>query len=63
MFGSDQIIWPYTIEKSIRFLHSLTFLTTKDKEDKIYNNAVKFLRLKNNSLTGCGSGRKPISNH
>jgi hypothetical protein len=46
MFGSDQMTWPYAIEKSIRFLNSLTFLTKKDKEDIFYNNAVKFLRLK-----------------
>ena len=46
MFGSDQIIWPYAIEKSIRFLNSITFLTKKDKEDILYNNAAKFLRLK-----------------
>ena len=46
MFGSDQMIWPYAIEKSIRFLKSLTFLTKQDKEDILYNNAAKFLRLK-----------------
>ncbi len=46
MFGSDQMIWPYAIEKSIRFLNSLTFLTKQDKEDILYNNAVRFLRLK-----------------
>ena len=46
MFGSDQIIWPYAIEKSIRFLNSITFLTKKEKEDILYNNAAKFLRLK-----------------
>ena len=46
MFGSDQMIWPYAIEKSIRFLNSLPFLTKKDKEDILYNNAAKFLRLK-----------------
>jgi len=45
MFGSDQMIWPYAIEKSIRFLNSLTFLTKKDKEDIFYNNAARFLRL------------------
>lgn len=47
MFGSDQMIWPYAIEKSINFLNSLTFLTTKDKADILYNNAAKFLKLKN----------------
>jgi predicted TIM-barrel fold metal-dependent hydrolase len=46
MFGSDQMIWPYAIEKSIRFLNSLSFLTKQDKEDILYNNAVRFLRLK-----------------
>jgi hypothetical protein len=46
MFGSDQMTWPYAIEKSIVFLNSLTFLTKRDKEDILYNNAAKFLRLK-----------------
>jgi predicted TIM-barrel fold metal-dependent hydrolase len=45
MFGSDQMIWPGAIEKSIRFLNGLTFLTKKEKEDIFYNNAAKFLRL------------------
>jgi uncharacterized protein len=45
MFGSDQMVWPYAIEKSIRFLNSLTFLSKKDKEDIFYNNAAKFLNL------------------
>lgn len=45
MFGSDQMVWPYAIEKSIKFLNSLTFLTKQDKEDIFYNNAVKFLKL------------------
>ncbi len=46
MFGSDQMIWPYAIQKSIDFLNSLTFLTKKDKEDILYNNAARFLKLK-----------------
>lgn len=46
MFGSDQMVWPYAIEKSIRFLNSLTFLTKQDKEDIFYNNAARFLKLK-----------------
>jgi uncharacterized protein len=45
MFGSDQMIWPHAIEKSISFLNSLTFLSKKDKEDIFYNNAAKFLKL------------------
>ncbi len=46
MFGSDQMKWPYATGKSVNFLHSLPFLTRKDKEDIFYNNAARFLRLK-----------------
>lgn len=46
MFGSDQMIWPYAIEKSILFLDSLDFLTAREKDDIFYNNAAGFLRLK-----------------
>ncbi len=46
MFGSDQMKWPYAIGKSVEFLNSLPFLTKKDKEDIFYNNAARFLRLK-----------------
>jgi predicted TIM-barrel fold metal-dependent hydrolase len=46
MFGTDQMVWPYAIEKSIQFLNSLTFLTKQDKEDIFYNNAARFLKLK-----------------
>lgn len=46
MFGSDQMKWPYAIQKSITFLKSLTFLTQKDKANILYNNAASFLRLK-----------------
>lgn len=45
MFGSDQMIWPYAIEKSIDFLNSLDFLTEEDKEGIFYSNAARFLRL------------------
>ena len=45
MFGSDQMIWSYAIEMSIAFLNSLDFLTAKDKEDILYNNAARFLKL------------------
>lgn len=45
LFGSDQMTWPYAIEKSINFLNSLPFLTDRDKEDILYNNAKRFLRL------------------
>ena len=46
MFGSDQMVWPYAIGRSIEFLNSLDFLTEQDKEDIYYNNAARFLKLK-----------------
>jgi predicted TIM-barrel fold metal-dependent hydrolase len=46
MFGSDQEIWPHAIEMSIDYLNSLDFLTEEDKRDILYNNAARFLRLK-----------------
>jgi len=45
MFGSDQMMWPYAIGKSIDFLNSLDFLTEGEKEGIYYNNAARFLRL------------------
>ena len=48
MFGSDQMMWPYAIEKSINFLNGLDFLNEEEKEDIFYNNAARFLKLDGN---------------
>ena len=45
MFGSDQMVWPHAIEKSIKQLDSYDFLTEKDKRKIFYENASKFLKL------------------
>lgn len=45
MFGSDQMVWPHAIEKSIKKLDSYDFLSEEDKRNIFYNNAVKFLDL------------------
>ena len=45
MFGSDQMIWPYAIGKSIDFLNSLDFLNDAEKAGIFYDNAARFLRL------------------
>jgi predicted TIM-barrel fold metal-dependent hydrolase len=47
MYGTDQMRWPYAIKKSIDFLNTMKFLTTQNKRDILYNNAARFLRLKN----------------
>lgn len=45
MFGSDQMMWPYAVGKSIDFLNSIDFLTHQEKEDIFYNNAARFLKM------------------
>ena len=46
MFGSDQMVWPEAIGMAIDGIESATFLSKEQKRDIFYNNAVRFLRLK-----------------
>lgn len=46
MFGSDQMVWPEAITSSINFLNALDFLTKDEKQNILYNNAKKFLDIK-----------------
>jgi predicted TIM-barrel fold metal-dependent hydrolase len=43
LFGSDQMIWPEAIEVAIQSIESAEFLTSQQKRDIFYNNAVRFL--------------------
>jgi predicted TIM-barrel fold metal-dependent hydrolase len=45
MFGSDQMVWPGVIERSIRIIEEAPFLNQQQKRDILYNNAARFLRL------------------
>lgn len=45
MFGSDEMVWPGSIGLSVDFIKNADFLTDKQKNDILYNNAAKFLRL------------------
>ncbi|MFC0589335.1 amidohydrolase family protein [Novosphingobium aquiterrae] len=45
MFGSDQMVWPETMERSIKVIEEAPFLTRQQKRDILYNNAARFLRL------------------
>ena len=45
MFGSDQMVWPETIERGIQVIEDAPFLSEKMKRDILYNNAARFLRL------------------
>jgi hypothetical protein len=45
MFGSDQMVWPGVIERSVDIIEKAPFLTPEQKRDILYNNAARFLRL------------------
>ncbi len=45
MFGSDQMVWPETIDVAVESVNSTDFLTLEQKEDIFYDNAAKFLGL------------------
>jgi predicted TIM-barrel fold metal-dependent hydrolase len=45
MFGSDQMVWPGTIERAIAVVEDAPFLSAAQKRDIFYNNAARFLRL------------------
>ena len=45
LFGSDQMIWPATIEIAIRTINDAPFLSESQKRAILYDNAARFLRL------------------
>ena len=45
MFGSDQMVWPETIEIAIQSIESADFLSAEQKRDIFFNNAARFLQL------------------
>jgi len=45
MYGSDEMQWPQSIQVSVDYILSADFLTRQQKEDILYNNAARFLRL------------------
>ena len=45
LFGSDQMFWPEKIGEAVEAIRQAPFLTSQQKRDILYNNAVRFLRL------------------
>ena len=45
MFGSDQMMWPEALGRSIEAVETAPFLSKEQKRDILYNNAARFLRL------------------
>lgn len=50
MFGSDQMVWPETIERGIRVIEEAPFLNDDEKRDIFYNNAARFLRFSEETI-------------
>ena len=50
MFGSDQMVWPETIERGIDVINNAPFLTAEQKRDVLFNNAARFLRLSDEDI-------------
>jgi len=51
MFRSDQMVWPEAIEYAIESIETADFLSEKQKRDILYNNAVRFFRLKDKKIS------------
>ncbi len=45
MFGSDQMTWPDAIGKAVEAIEKADFLSAEQKQDILYRNAARFLRL------------------
>jgi len=52
LFGSDQMVWPQTIDLAIESITSADFLSEEQKRDILYNNAARFLRLSEQEIAG-----------
>ena len=50
MFGSDQMVWPDTLELAIESIESAKFLSAEQKRDILFNNAARFLRLSDEQI-------------
>jgi predicted TIM-barrel fold metal-dependent hydrolase len=51
MYGSDQMIWPDLINKSIEAIEAASFLSKEQKRDIFYNNAARFLKLSQQEIS------------
>ncbi len=56
MFGSDQMVWPETIGRSIDVINDAPFLSEAQKRDILFNNAARFLRLSDEEIARMYAG-------
>ena len=58
MFGSDQMVWPGVIERSIKVIEDAPFLTQQQKRAILYDNAARFLRLTDQQMAAHRAPRR-----
>ncbi|MDX1407687.1 MAG: amidohydrolase family protein [Saprospiraceae bacterium] len=63
LFGTDQMVWPGVIERSIRVIEEAPFLTELQKRDILYNNAARFLRLSEEEIARHHGGKSLNLSH
>jgi uncharacterized protein len=59
LFGTDQMVWPGVIERSIAVIEEAPFLSEAQKRDILYNNAARFLRLSEEEIRRHHGGELP----
>jgi len=57
LFGSDQMVWPDTLELAIQSIESADFLAQDQKRDIFFDNAARFLRLTPAQIAAMRGGR------
>ncbi len=50
LFGSDQMVWPETLEMAIESIESAEFLTAEQRREIFFDNAARFLQLSEQQL-------------
>jgi len=50
LFGSDQMVWPEAITRSIATIEEAPFLSAEQKRNILYDNAARFLRLSTDQI-------------
>jgi predicted TIM-barrel fold metal-dependent hydrolase len=56
MFGSDQMVWPETVGRSIRVIREAPFLSEEQKRDILFDNAARFFRLSEEEIDRMRAG-------
>lgn len=51
MFGTDQMLWPEAISIAVRTVKEALFLSEEEKRDILYNNAARFLKLSQETIS------------